>query len=511
MSVHFAESVWTLGVSVLGMVCALLPFLILASVHLNSPFFLLPCVLELYGAEGAKTADTQSPERETVFIIGTVEDKGRCSSHPPRITKGSKKSPSPPRTGEHRATEPSLVPVEPLKPAWMDYILVSKAGTTHLLQFIALNTPLSAVIRGYHGATNEKTALSMPPYRLLDIRPTFGDADFELHSQCLSHIPSTEEDLNLTVPEGLMLFLFEQNSSLASSNPPPWSSPSAQQNHIKQLGPGRFRTFPAHHFFARTYRPSAITTALLNRKSTFCADPEWTTVPFELHHKSSFDRLLDLAARAPALLQQLDQLLLMDPTLARRLMAQDLLGNCLDLQAQLEQWHAAVLSGPQPCYWVPPQEGGDITCPGRFSFQDSLTSLSLSYYWSVQVLLLPCLEMLVHSIFSPVVDAYPQVYPDLPPRLGGVDPDSYGPRVARGFAENVCRGLDYTLAHTAQPDVLAFPVQVVETFYRALNVQTGDAALELMWLGNFKGQIERRGQELANAVGGRRWADLAAW
>ncbi|KAH6627769.1 hypothetical protein F5144DRAFT_549180 [Chaetomium tenue] len=32
-------------------------------------------------------------ERETVFIIGTLEDQGRCSSHPPRIVK-PKRSPA---------------------------------------------------------------------------------------------------------------------------------------------------------------------------------------------------------------------------------------------------------------------------------------------------------------------------------------------------------------------------------------------------------------------------------
>lgn len=330
------------------------------------------------------------------------------------------------------------------------------------------------------------------------------------------------------IPESLVLFLFDQNSSLASSSLPPWGSPVSQHNRIRQLGPERFRAFPSHHFFARVYRPSAIATALLNRKSTFCADPEWTTVPFELHHKSSFDRLLDLIARAPALLQQLDQLLMMDPTLARRLVAQDLLASCLDLQAELEQWYAAALAGPQPRFWVSPSSeqqqqqqqsqggggGGDmIPRPATFTFQDPLTALSFTYYWSAQVLVVPCLEALVHSVLSPVVDAWPQVFPDLPARLGAVDPDSYGPRAVRGLAENVLRGLDAALAGAgaAQPDMLAFPAQVLEGFYGALGAQTGDAALELMWLASFRAQMAARGQELADAIARRGWTDLAAW
>ncbi|ROV98923.1 hypothetical protein VSDG_03840 [Cytospora chrysosperma] len=452
-------------------------------------------------------------ERETVFIVGTVEDKGRCSSHPPRNSKGTKKSPSPPRTSEGKAPESRLVPVKPLQPAWSDQIPISSAGATRRFQVAALCTPLSAVARGHHGGKSETTVLSLPPYTPIDVRPTFGDADFELHAQCLVHVsPAKDDDPAFAVPESVVLFLYEQNCSLASSSLPPWLDPVAQQNRIRQLGPEHFRTFPSHHFFARTYRPSAITTALLNRKGTFCADPEWTTVPFELHHKCLFDRLLDLMAQAPALLQRLDQLLILDPTLARRLVAQDLLGNCLNLQAQLEQWFSAALSfsGSEPLYWVDPQEDGEIPFSGTFSFQDPLTSLSLTYYWSVQALMLPCIELLVHSIFSPVVDVYPPVFPDLPPQLN-VDPDNYGPRVVREVAANVCRALDYVLATTTQPDMLAFPVQVVETFYGALSVQAGDGALELMWLASFRGRMAMRGQGLAELVNGRVWTDLAAW
>ncbi|KUI65575.1 hypothetical protein VM1G_00544 [Cytospora mali] len=455
-------------------------------------------------------ADTQTLERETVFIVGTLEDKGRCSSHPPRNSKGSKKSPSP-RLSEDSATESELVPVKPLQPAWNDQIVVSSARTTRRVQVVALYTPLSAVARGNCKAkSGETTVLSLPPYRPLDVRPTFGNADFALHSQCLAHISPAKDDPDSTVPESLLLFLFEQNSSLACSNLPPWSDPVAQRNRIRQLGPGHFRTFPSHHFFTRIYRPSAITTALLNRKGTFCADPEWTTVPFELHHKRSFDRLLDLVAQAPALLQRLDQLLALDPTLGRRLVAQDLLANCLNLQAQLEQWYTAVLNDPQPPYWLSPQDNGEIPFSDTFSFRDPATSLCFTYYWSVQVLFIPCLEMLIHSIFSPVVDVYPPVFPDLPPQLN-TNPDNYGPRVVREFAANVCRGLDHALATTTQPDTLAFPVQVVENFYGALNVQTGDGALELMWLGGFRGRMGMRGQDLADMVIGKRWTDLASW
>lgn len=463
--------------------------------------------LSSYGnLKGKYRANTILLERETVFIVGTVEDKGRCSSHPPRTSKGSKKSPSPPRTSEDREQDPGLVLANPLQPAWYDQVFVSHSGTTQRLEIVALNTPLGAVTRGSRMHESETVFLSIPPYRPVDI----GGVGFELHSQGLSHTSPEKDDSDSSLPGSTVLFLlFEHNSSLASSNLE-WSNPIAQHSHIEQLGPRRFQTFPSHHFFARVYRPHAITAAILNRQGIFCAEPEWTTLPFELHHKCAFDRLLDLLARAPALLQRLDQLLVMDPTLARRLAAQDLLGNCLNLQSQLEQWLAAAHNYTQPLYWISTQEHGEIPFTETFSFQNSLDSLSMLYYWSVQVLMRPCLEMLIHTIFSPVLDTYPQVYPDLPPQLN-INPASYSPRVVREYAANVCRGLDYALQTTTQPDMVAFPVQVVENYYGGLNIQVGDGALELMWLGDFRGRMAMRGQALACAVTGRGWTDLAAW
>lgn len=305
----------------------------------------------------------------------------------------------------------------------------------------------------------------------------------------------------------MLLFLFEHNSPLT---PTSFQDPATQANGVRQLGPAYFQRFPSHHFFARVFRPSAVTTALLNRTGTFCAEREWISLPFEQHHKSSFDRLLDIMAQITSLLQQLDHITTLDPTLARRHMAQDLLGNFLSMQAQLEQWYAAAFDPRRPRFWISQGQEAQIPFPEPFSFQDSLTSLLFTYYWALQVLFVPCLGTLVHSIFSPVVDAYPQTFPDLPPHLT-IDPDSYSPFKVREMAVNVCRALDNLLAGTTQPDTLAFPVKVVETFYAGLVNQTGDGALEMMWLGAFRERMASRGQEIAGVMMTRDWMDLAEW
>lgn len=316
----------------------------------------------------------------------------------------------------------------------------------------------------------------------------------------------------------MLLFLHEQNASLAYTGPASWQNYIAQGNKIRQLGAGYFATFPAHHFFVRVYRPAAIITALLNRKPTFCGDPEWVSAPWAHYPKAPFDRLLDILSQIPSLFQRVDQLLGLEPTVARRLMAQDLLESCLGVQDALGQWHVALhqtIYRSQPPYWINTnQSDSQLPFTDVFCFSDQLTSITFLYYWAAQVLFYPCIELLSHTIYSPVVDAYSeaQLYPELPQHLN-IDPGVFGPNKTMEIAANVCRGLDAALARSTQPDLLAFPVHVVETLYRSLNAvaQTGDGTLELLWLGMFRGRMMVRGQALAGAVTGRGFKDLAEW
>lgn len=444
-----------------------------------------------------------------MFIVGTVEDKGRCSSHPPRNVKSPKKSPSPPRESDDRAAPAAaLVPTKPFSPAWLDQLHVAGSGSTRRLEVVAIHTPLSTVARSNFGNSGETTSIFVAPSSALDIRHTFENIDFILHSQGLVSISPAKEETGSTTADSVLLFLFEHNSPLA---PASFQDAAAQIDGIRQLGPAYFQRFPSHHFFTRVYRPSAITTSLLNRTSTFCAEQDWLTLPFELHHKTSFDSLLDTLARTTCLLQQLDHITSLDPTLARRSMAQELLGNCLGARAQLEQWYISAFDPRRRRYWISHEQGEQIPFPEPFAFQDPLASLSFTYYWAAQVLLAPCLETAVHSVFSPAVDAYPhQAFPDLPPQLA-IDPDSYGTFKVREMAVNVCRGLDYALAVTTQPDALVFPVKVVETFYAGLANQTGDGTLELMWLGAFRERMASRARDIAGVMMEKDWVDLAEW
>ncbi|EPE06082.1 c6 zinc finger domain-containing protein [Ophiostoma piceae UAMH 11346] len=585
-------------------------------------------------------------ERETVFIIGTVQDGGRCSSHPPRIVKQKKgsslsggagssgtnnasssaggtsrsspKSSSNSRSasvsrstpGSSAASSPSipaienypggpsgimssspfdtasitggavvgqrppnglhaspgssdLIAVQPLQSAWNDALPVASGGIVYHVQISALATQLASLVRrrdsssssnNNAGAGRHGFALTpFPAYSPFGARsPANKNDNFQLSSQCIVHLAS--EGSNGSFGHGptdsICLFLYEHNSPLFSALLPAWKEPSRQHDNIQQSGPSRFVSFPAHHFFSRVYRPSAIWDALINRRATYLSEPEWTSTPWEAHPKSGLDRLLDIACLLPVILGRFDSIAPHEPTMARRMLIQDLLANCLYVERVLEQWYNAVQEmgarghggvggasrmGSAPAlraagpvgihnaaatraaagggnwYWIadPDTSAAQIPFADTFAFRDATTALMFVYFWSILVLLYPCIESLHAAAFQPVIDTFPQPYPHLPPSLQIPDPAKYSSKEVRELAANVCRGLDYTLASTVQPDLLTAPLFVVESFYRQINAASGDGALELLWCEAFRGRLAAKGQYLAEVVQTRGWSDAA--
>ncbi|KAK1828480.1 hypothetical protein QBC39DRAFT_374711 [Podospora conica] len=441
-------------------------------------------------------------ERETVFIVASIEDGGRCSSHPPRKTtkKGKSKSPSvrpPPE-------DLQLVAEEPLAPAWNDVVTVSDprdAGRRRYnLQIAALWTPMGSIVRGGGGGEEdgeEGTAVGFAPYRVPEMRPAMGDEDFEMRARGLVHLSRAGgggEEGGMQV-DGFFLFLFEHNTSLPFSLPPPWKDP----NPIRQLGPEAFRVFPNHHFFARVYRPQAIFTALLTRKPTFLSEPPWLTSPFQHHPKTPFDALLDALAPIPALLQRFDHLTASAPTLARRLMAQDLLQNCLAVDALLSGWLADVGA----TYWLQPSGSGSAPFHETYAFPCVPTALGFLCLWAAQVLFWPVVERLQWIVFEGVVeDGFAP--PPQQQMVGG----RYGPEAVRAAAGDVCRGLDWVLERTVVPDVVGWAAGVVRGFWWEVGAEG-----EGMWCEGFRGRLEHKGGEMREVVvgGGRGWWDFGAW
>ncbi|KAM7196032.1 hypothetical protein V8F20_007226 [Naviculisporaceae sp. PSN 640] len=551
-------------------------------------------------------------KRETVFIIGTLQDQGRCSSHPPRVVKSSKKGKA---SSKKEAEKLEIVANEPLRPAWDDLISVSNAGKTYNIQNAALHTRLDEVSR--RAGSNEDDGddiggqsnfISLPAYEPLNVQPFVSEGDFQLRSQALVHLSPLEETQGEGLPtttDSILMFLYEHNNSTVFNNQAPWRDPTIQNDNVRRLGPGAFRTFPNHHFFVRVFRHNAICTALLNRTPTFLESPEWKTTPWELHPKTLYDQLFDIIVLLPSVLHRADRILLAEPTqhpnhiMARRLMAQDLLQNCLNIDRQFDEWWAAASHAASQnnsdMYWV--EEPDDInisgggsntntntnrggssgvpspspsntntnstststTTPSRsrgsstprtrtppfadtFAFPDALTASMCIYAWTGLVQLYLCIERLYWAAFEPdpsgnILTAYHHPPSQLQHHNPQVDAQinllQYSLKV-REMVGNICRSLDFALESTVQPDMLAVPLFVVRRFYEehvdldpGLNLglgmgfglgiegqddmMLGDGRLELLWCEGFAERLKRKGRDIAEVVGARRWVDLASY
>lgn len=438
---------------------------------------------------------------------------------------------------------------------------------------MTLHVPLYLVGRINDQDGGRSSALSLPTYLPPDVRPRFREESFTLRSQCL--VPcldasAGQQQASGANAESVLLFLYEHNNSL-----PSWQDPCSEQgggnDRIQEMGPGAWTEYPAHHFFTRVYRPSAVATAVLNRRPvTFGNEQqEWLSTPWQRYPKSRFDELLDIMWQIPSLLQRLDYMTLggFEPSSSS---FQDLLDACLLVQALLEQWHDAVVPlQSQAAFWVV-SPGHPTTAEFPFtdvlSFRDGDTALLLLYYWAAQVSLYPCIELLLAHGLASLPSAVPDLFtpqsaavddddnnshpllsryslpqdqdqqhqqrfcpdggsmllpplPPPPPPLTAAPllntnyhyPILYGAQQVREIAAKICRGLDFALqaATLTQPDLVAFPAQVAEGFYSGLGPAM--AAAELVWLGRFRGRMALRGQEVAGVLEERRWVDLAKW
>lgn len=228
----------------------------------------------------------------------------------------------------------------------------------------------------------------------------------------------------------------------------------------------------------------------------------------------------------PSLFARADRIFPHDPTLQRRLMAQDLLSNCLSLERQLAAWHAAVDPGSaanpssspatsSSVFWIQEESGGlaeaQIPFADTFAFPSALSAVTSIYYWTSLILFYPCIERLHETIFHRVMDTFPQAEPVLPRHLQVLSPHAYSPHKVRELAANVCRSLDFALGATVQPDLLVVPLYVVQEFYRGINEAVGDGQLEIMWCEGFRARLQVKGGDIADVVRGRTWMDLGAW
>lgn len=184
----------------------------------------------------------------------------------------------------------------------------------------------------------------------------------------------------------------------------------------------------------------------------------------------------------------------------------------MEIERRLEEWesYARAPTTEHPyAYWIEEPDDPDaqqLPFADNFAFKDGVSSVMFLYHWMTLLLLHRCIECLHHTIFQPVIEDFPNMYPDLPPNLQ-INLGRYQQR--REFASRICRALDFALSTTVQPDMLVAPLAVAMEFYREINASSRDGELEIMWCENFRLRLTSKGHDIANVLQSRSWADIA--
>ncbi|KAI0871489.1 hypothetical protein GGS24DRAFT_59225 [Hypoxylon argillaceum] len=446
-------------------------------------------------------------ERETVFIVGTQNDRGRVGSHPPRNAQQSRATQ--PEAGTQNVTRLEQSGTEPFQPAWDETVLLRSGSNSQLVRIFAQHADLdSAVNHSGWPPQGDEVSLSLLESQTLDVTPTFRQEDFNLESFCFVNWLGVSDGSTGASDESVCLFLYQQNSSTMYKEPP-WNGTPTQADAIRELGPGAYQTFPAHHFFARIYRPSAIWAALLNRQPTFLCNPEWTVVPWAHYLRTPLDHLLDIVVLLPSIFSRADDITLLDAGADRQSRAKDLLDNCVSIETQFNFWLRMVresTGSSGALHWVADStERSHLPFSEMLSFGSPLLCLVHIYYWAVLISFHQCICALLELVQKPEDEGSGSTA--VPGLSLGLDLRKYQLAETRKLAALVCRSLDFALRTTTQPDLLAAPVWIVKDFYDRMKA-FGLCELESLWVDDFIERQEARTREMKAWLEEKRWTSI---
>jgi hypothetical protein len=259
-------------------------------------------------------------ERERVFIVGTADDRGRCSSHPHRslLTPKARKFRS---TELKKERSPSVVQVEhEVDTSW---VRISDAPLNHI-QCLAVHTKLSNLEPVFQPARQSFSMPSLPHYPP-DLTQSSPDSEFCLRALCLINDGnnadvSTQSNLSgssraheksRTVAASdisrkgsparvsTCLFLYDveplsfgSDFSIKTDSTHDLLSTSSDGEGVlwkkvlggnvqqmKQSGPASYQAFPGHHFFVRIFRNHAVSSLRYSTWSTLLMVGNSATMP----------------------------------------------------------------------------------------------------------------------------------------------------------------------------------------------------------------------------------------
>ena len=143
--------------------------------------------------------------RETVFIVGTPKEKGRCSLLT-RTPNKRKKS-----TTNCSSTALEITATSPYGPAFEELVPISTGLIQYHVRSLVLRTNLDEMVRIPSAEPDDETyRLRVPKYEIEDVQPGVPDKEFDLQGYCLVHLPPQDLTRGVEkIPEGISLFLFD--------------------------------------------------------------------------------------------------------------------------------------------------------------------------------------------------------------------------------------------------------------------------------------------------------------
>jgi hypothetical protein len=180
--------------------------------------------------------------------------------------------------------------------------------------------------------------------------------------------------------------------------------------------------------------------ALSRSVSTFLAEPEWLTVPWEIIPKSDMDRLFDIQFRLPAIFEREGQLEKEPPSAARKSEARKLFDRCNEVVKMFDDWYEDLHSrSKEPLFWYIPRQthkegsvenlGFDMCSlfPNYLQFTDLNTAFLHLYYWAALGLFYHKIQH-IHSLMSDDTPELSRISPE--PCTSRLSPDLPAPLLA---------------------------------------------------------------------------------
>ncbi|KFY28512.1 hypothetical protein V493_02894 [Pseudogymnoascus sp. VKM F-4281 (FW-2241)] len=367
-------------------------------------------------------------ERQMIFIVGTTNERGRCSSHPHRSILTAKQ-----KVEKEKESERERELERELERPQVDWHSEGERSATlpptptpsnggtppPEISCAFLHSPSLSLNPSFE---SEGEAFYLPG--LTHSLPEFGDPDstreFSLHAYSFVRElgakhrsrpadgdanPRARKKAHLGVdsysasgnnqavePATTLLFIYNSTGAPAGEAGPFHCLHGGSSSEIKSRDPSSFQKFPVHQFFANLYRPFACFDAMSRCQATFLARPEWCATPWEDIPKTDMDRLFDIQVMLPGIFERAKRTDAFPASAYRRLKAKDLLDNCTRLDKSFEEWYTDLKSHLDgPLYWsvdaghpFNPNARGELNTlfPTTLEFVDVETALLHLNYWA---------------------------------------------------------------------------------------------------------------------------------